>query len=114
MVEVDLKNKTYRVSTKFLGVKFPGVWYTLPKYEYISVFKTNGWSVSMNNRRGGVKIIYTYEIRVNFVKNKEVNTVFETSIKKQAFKVAKEFAELLGGVRILDSTKIPVKWLDEK
>lgn len=112
MVEVDLENKSYRISSKFLGIKFPGAWYTIPNYEYISVFKAKERSTFFS--RAGERTMYTYEIKVNFVKGEEVTTVYTAKNEEQGFEIAQEFAQQLGEVRILDSTQSPVMWLDEK
>lgn len=106
--EIDLDNKTYRTIHYFFGIK-QGQWKPIPKFEYVSVFRTN--EIQQVNATSASARLKNQVILLNlfYEGNKHV-TFYKTNSIEDAFKVARHF-ELALDVDILDATEREKKWL---
>jgi len=106
--EIDLDSKTYRTITSLFGIKF-GQWKPIPKFEYVSVFKTN--EIQQVNVASASARVKSQVILLNlfYEGNKHV-TFYKTTNTEDAFKVAKHF-QLALDIDILDATEREKKWL---
>ena len=106
--EFDFVNNRYRKTKSILGIAF-GKWQTLPKIEYVSVFKTIE-TTTLRSRSAEANVKKDI-IKLNlFYNNNRKILAFKTYDKEEAFLKAKEIATLLN-VDILDATEREYKWL---
>ena len=107
-IEINLENKSYRELKSLFGFKM-GKWKSCPDFEYVSVFKTN---------QGATIRVITAEttltkevILVNlFYSTNKFLTIYKSSLKEDAFKIAKEFSNVFQ-IDILDATEKERKWI---
>ncbi len=106
--ELDLNNKTFRIVKSFFGIKI-GVWKPIPKFEYVSVFKTKETQqvniITASTRFTGEVIL----LNVFYETNKHF-TFYKTTDKEDAFRVAHRLKDILE-IDILDATEREKKWL---
>lgn len=106
--DLNVSNKTIRTFQSLFGIKF-GKWMPMPKFEYISIFKTNesqtirALSAETTQKSSVILVNLFYE------RNKHI-TFYKTTDKLKAFEVAKHF-KLALEIDILDATEIEKKWL---
>lgn len=106
--EFDFVNNRYRKTKSILGIAF-GKWQTLPKIEYVSVFKTIE-TTTLRSRSAEANVKKDI-IKINlFYNNNRKILAFKTYDKEETFLKAKEIATLLN-VDILDATEREYKWL---
>ncbi|HEX5002533.1 MAG TPA: hypothetical protein VFW78_08545 [Bacteroidia bacterium] len=93
-IEIDFKNKKYRLTTHF-GPQVFGTWTDFPEWDYISLFKTNmihtatGYSGASVSRKSSL-------IQVSLVtKAKKKIKVFESKEPDESISTSKYFAESL-------------------
>lgn len=112
MEYVDIDKMIYRESTTIMGFEIPGAWYNLPPVDYISIFNAGVKSTFFS--RSGEYTNHSKEMQVNFIydTNKKL-TAFVAKNKDEAIAKAKEFAQKLGGIRILDATQKPFVWIED-
>ncbi len=112
-LEIDFINKKTREARTLFGIHVYGSWVDLPDFEYVSVF-----TAQINNTyasRGSQSTIVTKELQINLVYNSNQRlTACTMPDKETALLAAKYFASKLGDLRILNATKKPFEWLDEK
>lgn len=106
--EIDLSNKLYRTIKSIFGIKF-GRWKPIPKFEYVSVFKTSETqqvNVITASARFKSQVIL---LNLFYEGNKHI-TFYKTDNKEKAFSVAQHF-KLALDVDVLDATESEKKWL---
>ncbi|MFK7813860.1 MAG: hypothetical protein AB8B59_15300 [Maribacter sp.] len=106
--QINLENKTYRTIWSLFAIHF-GKWKPIPKFEYISVFKTKQ---KQRVNSVGASTTFTEDvILVNLFYNRNKHqTFYRTFDKADAFKIADHF-KLALGIKILDTTEKDQKWL---
>ncbi|WP_299884525.1 hypothetical protein [uncultured Lacinutrix sp.] len=106
--EMDLETKTYRNFISLFSFRF-GKWKKLPEIEYVSIFSTT--ETSTIRAASAETNIKSDIIQLNLFYNRNQKiTAYNTTDKKDAFKVAKEIAQILN-IDILDATEPESKWL---
>lgn len=106
--QINLDNKTYRTIKSILGFHF-GSWKPLPKFEYVSVFKTkestdvNAYGATIGTFKSDIILLNVF-----YNGNKHI-TFYKTDDKADAFKVANHFKSALD-IDILDATTSDKKW----
>ncbi len=106
--DINLTNKTYRTFNSLFGIKI-GKWQPIPKFEYVSVFKTKE---SQTVRVVTAETTQKYDIilvNLFYERNKHL-TFFKTTDKAKAFDVAQHFKEALD-IDVLDATENEKRWL---
>lgn len=106
--EIDLKLKKYRAFIGVFNLRF-GVWKNLPEIEYISVFATTETTI-IKDFTGDSKMTDDIIVLNLFYNGNHRIKAYATTDKKDAFKVAKQIAEILK-IDILDATEAESKWL---
>ncbi|TAL60393.1 MAG: hypothetical protein EPN85_07300 [Bacteroidetes bacterium] len=108
-IEVDFKNKKYRLITTF-GPQVFGNWQPLPPLKYISVFKAN--LVSTVTGFTGTTVTQKKEVtQVNLITDKnKLLRLLETKDMNEAFEFAKQTAPKLD-LKIWNATVRPAEWL---
>lgn len=106
--DINLSNKTFRTFNSLFGFKI-GKWNTIPKFEYVSIFKTKESQVIRVVTAETSQKYDVILVNLFFNRNKHI-TFYKTSNKKQALEVAEHFKEALG-IDILDATESEKKWL---
>ena len=105
--QVDISSKTYRKIWSIAGIHF-GKWKPCPEFEYISVFSTkesqriNVVTATTNVTRG--------VILLNLFYGNKHETVYKTTNKEDAFKVAEHF-KVAFNIDVLDATGEEKVWL---
>ena len=99
--EINLDNKTYRTIKYLFGMKF-GSWNPIPKFDYVSVFRT-----IESQRINGVAataVVSSNMIHLNlFYQGNKHITFFRTTDKEEAFKVAEHIARCLD-IELVDAS----------
>lgn len=106
--EINLDNATYRSIKSIFGKHF-GKWKSIPKFEYVSVFKTKE---SQTVRVVTAEATLQSDIillNLFYNGNKHI-TFYKTTDKKDAFKMAEKFKSAFD-IDILDATESEKKWL---
>lgn len=112
-LEYDFKKKQLREARYLFGIFIYGNWQAFPQFDYVSVF--NERTNSTYNSIGSSNSIVVEELQVNLVYNKNRRyTICVMPDIDTALLAADYFAHKLGGLRILDATKRPFEWVDEK
>jgi len=107
--QINLDNNTYRNIWSIFAIHF-GKWKTIPKFEYISVFK--GKQKQQINSLSASTSFSEEVFLVNlFYEEIKHETFYRTFDKEDAFKVAQHF-KLALNLAILDATEREQKWLD--
>ncbi len=107
--EIHLEDKTYRLITSILGMRW-GRWKPIPKFEYVSVFKTKE-AVSVNSYGATIGTFKNDVIQLNlFYSGNKYITFYQTEELEDAFRVAEHFRLALD-VDILDATTRDSKWV---
>jgi hypothetical protein len=101
--EINLENKTYRLVRSIFGMNF-GKWQECPKFEYISVFRTNeNQTAKLPKNIILINLFYSGNKHITFYKTKDKNEAFDVAERiKNVFKID-----------ILDATENEKKWLKE-
>lgn len=105
-IEIIPEKKMFRQIHSFFGI-ISGTWNTIPETEYLSVFKAKesrqfgGYGTALTN--------YEY-IVYSFNQDRKPVTIYKTSKKLEAFKIASQIADLID-TRILDTTEKEQKWI---
>lgn len=107
-VEIDLESKTFRTVKSIFGYNF-GKWNPYPEFEYVSVFKTKE-SQRINVVTATTSITSEIILLNLFYKGNKHFTIYKTTDKKDAFKVAEQLKSALD-IDILDATESEKKWL---
>jgi hypothetical protein len=106
--ELNLNDKRYRKIYSLFAINF-GLWKSLPKIEYVSVFKTIKKSrarVIAAEANFGFEV---YKLNLFYDKNKHIEAYISDDMD-DAFKTAKHIAMALN-INILDVTKAEKVWL---
>lgn len=106
--EINLETKKYRKIKHVLGLKF-GSWQPLPKFEYVSVFKTKE-ATAINSFGATIGVFKTDVILLNLFYGNKFITFYNTDDLQDAFKVADHF-KLALDIDVLDATTSEKKWL---
>ena len=107
-IEINLESKTYRTVKSIFG-KNVGKWQPYPEFEYVSVFKTKE-SQRINVVTATTSITSDIILLNLFCKGNKYFTVYKSTDKEDAFKVA-EHLKLALDIDILDATGSEKKWL---
>ncbi|WP_430411435.1 hypothetical protein [Kordia sp.] len=106
--EIDLKIEKYRTFIEVLGFRF-GKWEDLPEIEYVSVFSTTE-TITVRSRTAEANVKSDVIVLNLFYNGNHRIKAYTTKNKEDAFKVAKQMAEVLK-IDILDATEGESKWL---
>lgn len=100
-IEINTDQKTYRKLYSFFGFVF-GDWESLPKTEYLSVYKTRK-KLQSPPSQGTILTTENYII-YSFFEDRRPVAIHKSTNKKDSFEVARHIASVLD-VEILDSTE---------
>ena len=106
--EINLEDKKYRTFISFFGFHF-GKWKDLPEIEYISVFSTTEKATVRALSAETTSENDVIQLNMFYNGNRKI-TAYTTTDKKDAFKMAKQIAQILN-IDILDATEPESKWL---
>jgi len=107
-VELDLDGKKYRKIYSAFAINF-GFWKTLPKVEYVSVFKTTKNSRARVIAAQAISKNVVYKLNLFYSRNKHIEAYVSDDVN-DAFKVAKHIAMILE-LDVLDATNYKKVWL---
>jgi hypothetical protein len=106
--QIDLENKTYRSTKSVFGITV-GKWKPIPKFEYVSVFKTS-ITQQINIISASARLKEEVIVLNLFYSGNKHITFYKTTNKEDAFKVANHF-KLALDIDILDATEREKIWL---
>ena len=107
--QIDFEQKMYRNIKSVFGIHV-GKWRKLPKFDYVSVFKTiEGKKISVATA-STVMRDEVYLINL-FYEGSSYITFYKSENKDDSFKMAMHFSRILN-LRILDSTELQSVWVE--
>ncbi len=97
-IELDFNKNRYRTIFSIFGISY-GIWKSIPKIDYISIFKT-AFSKTIGNIGfdGGAEATMSERvIKINlFAKNRKIITLFMTKNAETAIEIAESFKKFYG------------------
>ena len=107
--QLDLTAGKYRRVKSIVGIHF-GTWQAFPGFEYISIFTTKlkqSVTVAAATTASSEPVI----VLNLFYKGNKYLTVYQTTDRSEAFKVAERFRKILN-IDVLDATGSEKHWVD--
>jgi hypothetical protein len=106
--ELALHTRQYRTFSELFGFRF-GPWKALPEIDYVSVFKATE-TIIVRDLVKDTKLKNDVIVLNLFYNGNHRIKAYTTISKEDAFKVAKQIAEILK-IDILDATEVESKWI---